>query len=346
MAAGIPNTNQILPFSREALQLKSKLGNPMELPGLFYSQYTPTAANCNTGTVTNSGASMIGALQKGIVQSGTTPWGGATIVTASSSTGLLITLSTAAAWLPTTLNYNDMPVQLVATAGSVLPTGVNAGQTYYWQWASSTTGKLALTPGGNPLAYVDAGSGTLYLLAATLYWGSPTLPAGFLQVSDTLNQATPSSNPAPGCIIHGEILGSITSAGTGNIKVDAGFNTAGDATNFTAMTSAGNVALTAVGPFPFLYTFDWVVQQYGQSSIAAPYTAAGRLRAVSELVVGGAATYSTAVAAAYNVYSRALWTSNTIDLTVPLTVDVRGLLGTPATGTYIEPLCVRLWAYN
>ncbi|WP_460990877.1 hypothetical protein, partial [Staphylococcus aureus] len=93
------------------------------------------------------------------------PLGGTAAVTFSSSSGLLATFTTSS-FMPTTLNYDQMPVKIVPAAGAVMPTGLIAGQTYYWQWVSATTGRFATTPGGTAIAYTDAGSGTLYCQAA------------------------------------------------------------------------------------------------------------------------------------------------------------------------------------
>lgn len=330
---GVPNTVPLVPFSREALQNKMKYGNVLELPGVLYNQYTPTAANCNTGS---TAASLIGQNQKGIIASGTTPLGGTTTVTFSSSSGLLATLS-AASWLPTTLNYNDFPVIFSPASGATLPTGIIAGQLYYWQWVSSTTGRLALTPGGTVIPYTNAGSGTIYMQASSQYWGNANLPAGFFQAADTLYQAPANSLTTPGTRIKGEIWGTITSAGTGTIAFDFGLlNSAG---TFTSLSDGGTAtALTAVGPFPFWYNFEFVVQQYGQSSIASPYVAAGVVRSVGSLRKG--------ITAASELLINNAATKTVIDLTQAWTIEARATLGTPATGTYIEPLSVKITVDN
>jgi hypothetical protein len=49
MSIGIPTTNQILPFSEEALQYKSKQFLPGSLGALFYEQYAATSAVSTTG---------------------------------------------------------------------------------------------------------------------------------------------------------------------------------------------------------------------------------------------------------------------------------------------------------
>jgi len=339
-ASAVPSWSTIQPVSRDSLSLKTKQLSQLEIPGIFYNQYTPTAANCNTGTVTSNGASMVGAIQLGVVQSGTAPLGGLTIVTFSSSNGLLCTLSTAASWLPDTLNYNNMPVTFTTSSGGVLPTGIVSGQIYYWQWVSSTTGNIALTPGGSAIPYTNSGTATIYVNAATQYWGSPVIPAGFLQAVEGLGSINYNTSAYPGVQIHGEIGGSVTSAGTGNIQMTTGLmNYAG---TFTAITTPTNIALAAVGPFPFWYTFDIIVQQYGQSTVNSPYTNIGLLKASSRMVVAQAATSGTA-----DVTMTSVWTNTTsLDLTQQYVLDARCLLGTPATGTYVEPLYARFWAYN
>ena len=117
MPAGISNTNQVLPFSGEALQLKSKMGLPLNIPGMFYLQHTPTAANLTSGTVTDNGLSLIGANQLGSTTADTVPLGGTAAVTFSSSSGLLCSFTTSN-FMPTTLNNDNMPVKFVGLAGS------------------------------------------------------------------------------------------------------------------------------------------------------------------------------------------------------------------------------------
>lgn len=53
MAVGIPSTNQIVPFSTEALQYKTKQGLAGTLPGAFYLQYG-ASASYNTSTTETS----------------------------------------------------------------------------------------------------------------------------------------------------------------------------------------------------------------------------------------------------------------------------------------------------
>jgi len=328
MAQGIPSTNQTVPFSREALQLKSKIGNSIEIPGLVYSQYTPTAATVTSGTVTSSGQSLIGALQLGGGTATTLPLGGDAAVTFSSSSGLLASFTTSS-FMPTTLNYDQMPVKFVPASGAVLPTGLLANTTYYWQWVSATTGRLALVPGGTVIAYTDAGSGTIYCQAATQYWGSPVLPAGFLQVSDVLAQTNVTTIPSSGFMMRCEILGHKTGTGTNSYTVTPGLLS--PAGTFTALTAGSALAAVSAGPFPFRITTDLVVQQYAASS--------AMVRAVCEMQVFS--TTST------NTWSTGIWAKTTsLDLTQPYSLDVRYLAATPAVGEYMEPLIVRMWAYN
>lgn len=332
---GVPSTNQIVGFSREALQTKSKMGAPLELPGLFYNQYTPTAATLSSGTVTDSGMSLIGALQKGLVTNGTLPLGGNAAVTFSSSSGLLCSFTTSS-FMPTTLNYNDFPVKFTGTGTYVLPTGILEGVTYYWQWVSATTGRLALTPGGTVIAYTDAGSGTMYCQASTQYWGSPIIPAGFLQAADTLNQSTPATIPNNGCSIRIEILGHKTGTGTNNYTVTPGLISG--AGTFTALTAGSLLAAVNAGPFPFSITTDIVIQQYGLATASSPYVQAS-VRAVCAMQVFSSTSTNT--------WSTGIWAKTTsLDITQSYALDVRYLAATPAVAEYMEPLTVRMWAYN
>lgn len=328
MAQGIPSTNQILPFSREALQLKSKLGAPLELPGLIYSQYTPTAAQISSGTVTDSGLSLIGANQLGSTTAGTLPLGGTAAVTFSSSSGLLVTFTTSS-FLPTTLNYDQMPVKFALGTSGVMPTGVIAGQTYYWQWVSAITGRLSLTPGGTVLPYVDAGTATVYCQAATQYWGSPVLPAGFLQVSDVLAQSNVSTLPSAGCHLRIEVVGHAIGTTTNVTTVTPGLISSAGA--FTALTAGSALARVAAGPFPFRTVSDIIIQQYGASN--------AMVRSVCEHQVYSAASTSTS---AMNIFAK----TTSLDLTQSYTIDLRAINATPVVGEYLEPLFVRIWAYN
>jgi hypothetical protein len=337
MAAGIPSTNQIVPFSREALQLKSKLGLASEIPGIFYNQPCPTAATLTSGTVVNDGQSLIGAYQLGGLTSTTLSWGGDAVATFSSSTGLLATIATSS-FMPTTLNYMDFPVRFVAAAGAVLPTGLLAGITYYWNWQSATTGKLALSPGGAVIAYTDAGSGTIYCQAATQYWGSPFVPPGFLQAADGLNIATPGSFPQSGSQYRIEIGGHRTGAATTNVTLKTGLVTAAGATSWVALSAGAVLADVATGPFPFTYTADIIVQQYGLAAASLPYVQT-KIRTIERYEQWTSATAET------------LYTSNStvvtsIDSTQPLGFDVRWIHATPLVTHYAEPLYVRMWAFN
>ncbi len=336
MAAGVPSTNQIIPFSQEALQSKSKLGARMQLPGLFYSQYTPTAANLSSGPVADSGLSLIGANQLGSTTAGTLPLGGTAAVTFSSSSGLLVSFTTSS-FMPTTLMYDQAPVKFALGASGVLPANLTAGQVYYWQWVSATTGRLALTPNGSVIAYVDAGTATIYCQSATLYWGSPQIPAGFLQASDTLNQAGPSSGPSAGCHIRVEMGGNTTGTTTNATTITGGLiSTAG---TFTALTGGSVLARVNAGPFPFKITWDIIIQQYGLTAVTAPYNAIAMVKSVLEYQVYSAASTSTR--------SMNLWAKTvSLDLTQSYTLDVRSLHATPAVAEYEETAFVRMWAYN
>ena len=337
MPAGISNTNQVLPFSGEALQQKTKMGLPLNLPGLFYLQYTPTAANLTSGTVTDSGLSLIGANQLGSTTAGTLPLGGTAAVTFSNSSGLLVTFTTSS-FMPTTLNYDQMPVKFVGLAGSgyVMPTGITENVVYYWQWVSATTGRLALTPGGTAIAYTDAGTATIYCQAATQYWGSPTLPAGFLQASNNMI-LTAGAIPAPGCHIKIEIIGHAKATTTNVTTVTPGF--IGNTGTFTALTAGSALARVSAGPFPFRTTVDIVIQQYGMSAVTAPYNAIGSVRTVLEHRVYSTTTTNTS---SMNIFAKTV----SLDLTAPLTLDVRAIHATPAVAEYLEPLIVKMYAYN
>ena len=315
------------PQSRESLQGKSKIGAPMELPGLFYSQFTPTAATLTSGTVTNSGQSLIGALQLGGSTATTLPLGGDAAVTFSSSSGLLVNFTTSS-FLPTTLNYDQMPVMFTTSTGT-LPSNIIAGQPYYWQWVSATTGRISLIPNGTVVSYVNAGSGTIYCQAATQYWGSPVVPAGFFTVADTLGVATAAQTASNGCLIRAEILGHHTGATTNAYTVTPGLISG--AGTFTALTAGSALAAVATGPFPFRITTDIVIQQYSATAALA--------RAVCEMQVFSSTSTNT--------WSTGIWAkTTTLDLTQSYAVDVRYIAATPAVTEYMEPLMVRMWAYN
>jgi hypothetical protein len=341
-ASAIPSWNPILPVSKDAFQSKTKQFATLEIPGCFYNQWVPTAATVTSGTVTNNGQSLIAGLQLGGATATTAPLGGDAVVTFSSNSGLLCTIATSD-FMPTTLNYDQYPVTFTTTSGT-LPTGITANTLYYWQWVSATTGRLALTPGGTAIAYTNAGSGTIYCQAASAsigygYYGSPWLPAGFLQASEgmgTLNYST--SSAFPGCSIHVDIMGHKIGTGTNNFAVTPGlYSTAG---TWTALTATGS-ALAAVnaGPFPFINSTDIIIQQYGPATATTAYTAACMIRCVNVLSVYSAAgTHTEAV----NIFTK----TTSLDLTQQYAVDVRYLAATPVIGEYMEPLFVRMIAYN
>jgi hypothetical protein len=338
MATGVPSTNTIYgPMNRESLQGKTKLGLPIEVPGLYYNQYTPTGATVTSGTVTNSGQSLIGALQLGGLTTTVLPWGGDAVATFTSNAGLLVTTATSNC-MPTTLNYDQFPVTFTTNAAGVLPSGIVAGQVYYWQWVSATTGRIAATPNGTVLPFVNAGTATIYVNAATQYWGSPWIPAGALVVADTLGQSTPNNIVSPGCSIHYEILGHKIGTGTNNYAVTPGFVT--PANTFTTLTAAGsNLAAVNAGPFPFSIVGDIIIQQYGTTAAVAPYNAIAMVKCWQQMsVFSTSSTHTEAV----NIWAKTV----TLDLTQSYAVDVRYLAATPAIGEYMEPLVVRMWMYN
>ena len=343
-ASAIPSWNTVLPVSKDAFQSKTKQMANLEIPGCFYNQWVPTAATLTSGTVTSNGQSLIAANQLGGLTSTTLPWGGDAVATFSSSSGLLCTIATSS-FMPTTLNYDQYPVSFTVSAAGVLPTGLTAGTVYYWQWVSATTGRLALTPGGTAIAYTDAGTATIYCKAASAllgygYYGSPTLPAGFLQASEgmgSLNYSTSSS--FPGCSIHVDMMGHKIGTGTNAFAVTPGFVSA--AGTWTALTATGS-ALAAVngGPFPFVYSADIIVQQYGPATSATTaFTSACLVRCVSMLSVYSAAGTHTE---ACNIFTKSV----AFDLTQPWTIDVRYLAATPAVAEYMEPIFCRMIAYN
>ena len=324
-----PSVTPIYPIDPQSLQFKAKKTNKLEIPGLFYNQFVPTAANLTSGTVTSSGASMIGALQLGGTTAGTLPWGGTAAVTFTSSTGLLVNFTTSS-FLPTTLNYNDFPITFSPSGTAVLPTGITAGVTYFYQWVSATTGRLALTPGGTAIVYTDAGSGTIYAQAASAvngygFYGSPWMAPGFLGASEGL--AVP--QVLPGCGLHCEIYGHTIGTTTNNTTITPGLVTPGN--TFTALTAGSVLARVAAGPFPFKITSDTYIQQYGASNACA--------RTVLEYTVYSA---TATVTSSMNVFAKV----TSLDLTQTYAYDVRILQATPVVGEYNEPLFVRMWAYN
>jgi hypothetical protein len=329
MAIGVPSTNTIFgPNSREALQMKSKLGAPMEIPGLFYNQYTPTAATVTSGTVTSNGQSQIGALQLGGGTATTLPYGGNSVVASiTSSTGALVTVTTST-FMPTTLTYDQMPVQFTLGAAGVLPTNLTTGVTYYAQWVSGTTFKLAATPNGTVIPYVSDITGVVNVVAATQYWGSPWIPAGFLTASDSLGIATPASYFANGCTIRVEILGNALGTTTNVTTATVGLYSATG--TWTALAQAA-VARAAVGPYGYKITADLLVQQYNSTNA----------------MIKSFIDFEQPAAAGTSVKALGLDVKNTsIDLTLPYAVDVRTIQATPVIGEYYEPTIVRMWAYN
>ena len=169
------------------------------------------------------------------------------------------------------------------------------------------------------------------------------MPAGFLAPMEGMTTLGYGSNSSfAGVRIHGEILGSLTSAGTGTTLFSAGvINAAG---TYTALTGASTaIAVAAVGPFPFTYNFDLVCQQYGPAALAGTvYGNLGLIRGYGRAVISQANTDATA-----DVYFVNIWAaSQALDLTQQYTLDCRFTFGTPAAGTYLEPLTVAFWAYN
>lgn len=336
MAAGVPSTNLASPVPYEALQFKSKQGAKMSIPALIYNQPCPTAATLSSGTVVNDGMSLIGAYQLGLGTASTLSWGGDASVTFDSSTGLRASFTTSG-WPVTTLNYMDMPIRFIGAAGAVAPTGISFGQVYYWKWLSATTGNIALTPGGSAISYTDAGSGTIYCQAQTQYWGSPFLPAGGLVASDGLGQSNGSYSQF-GSMYRIEIGGHRKGTGTNNVTMKSGLVTTAGATSWTAITTGVTLANTNTGPFNFTYTADIIVQQYGSSAITSPYVQA-KIRAVENLEMWSSATAKTFSSAIYAV-------TTSVDITQPIGFDTRYIAATPAVAEYLEPLWVRIWAYN
>lgn len=60
------------------------------------------------------------------------------------------------------LSAND-PVRIAKLGAGAVPGGLSAGTVYYWLASTTTTGKLALTPGGSAVDITTAGTGPLYL---------------------------------------------------------------------------------------------------------------------------------------------------------------------------------------
>ena len=146
--SGIPSQTAIFPVSRDALNFKSKQGVVSEIPGCFYNQFVPTPATVTSGTVTNNGQSLIGALQLGGGTATVLPLGGdSTLASITSSSGALCTVTTST-FMPTTLNYDQYPIVFTLGTNGVLPTNLTAGTIYYAQWVSGTTFRLAASPNG------------------------------------------------------------------------------------------------------------------------------------------------------------------------------------------------------
>jgi hypothetical protein len=288
---------------------------------------------------------MIGAFQKGQLTTSTAPWGGDAVITFSSSSGLLGTMATSDPY-PDTLIYNDYPITITGATSAVAPTGLIFGQVYYLQWISATTFKFSATPGGSVIAYTDAGSGTMYANAATSYWGSPFVPAGFLQAGDSLNQSVAGSYPQSGSMYHIDISGVHTGATTSTATFTAGLVGAGGATSFTSLISSAAIAQVAVGPFPFKVSCDILVQQYGVATTAvSPYVVAS-IRAMMDVQINTAANGINTTAAAFSWSSPISTKVVSIDTTVPVGFDIRMLDGTPNVGNIWEPIFVKMWAYN
>lgn len=88
--------------------------------------------------------------------------GGSQRITASSSSGLLLTTATAHGYTDAT------PVRAFAETGGTLPTGLTAGTTYYVRDAAALTFKIETSVGAGAIAYTDAGAGNFRVkLAAT-----------------------------------------------------------------------------------------------------------------------------------------------------------------------------------
>ena len=344
--SGIPSQTAIFPVSRDALNFKSKQGVISEIPGCFYNQFVPTPATVTSGTVTNNGQSLIGALQLGGGTATVLPLGGdSTLASITSSSGALCTVTTST-FMPTTLNYDQYPIVFTLGTNGVLPTNLTAGTIYYAQWVSGTTFRLAASPNGTVIPYVSGITGTIYVQSAMAvlgagigYYGSPWLPAGFLSASEGIPQNNYAANSSfPGVSIHYEIQGHKIGTGTNNFAVTPGL--VSGAGIWTAITATGSAqAAVSAGPFPFFVTGDMVIQQYGQAAIASPYTAIAMIRC-SQLtsVYSAAGTHTEAV----NIWTKTV----SLDVTQPYALDVRYLAATPAIGEYMEPLMVRFTAYN
>lgn len=113
-----------------------------------------TANAVTSGVAVTSGTAGYGRLTKSDTTTGVIDGvaGGSQRMTASSSSGLLLTTLTAHGRADTT------PVQVFVESGGVLPTGLAANTTYYVRDSASTTFRLALTSGGSAIAYTDTGT--------------------------------------------------------------------------------------------------------------------------------------------------------------------------------------------
>jgi hypothetical protein len=334
--SGVQSQTAIFPVSKDGLNFKTKQLAQMEIPGIFYNQCCPSAAINDNATA----ISVIGANYIGQAVGGTSATGAATAVTYVAATGVF-TMATAG-WMPTTLNYNLFPVIINFTAGGAVPTVFNAGQVYYANWVSANTFTLSATPGGTAISGGGTGT-TVTVQAATQYWGSPLIPAGFLCPAEGMTNPGYCTTSAYGGVrIHGEVLGSVTTAGTPTTLFSAGLiNGAG---TYTALTGASTaIAIAAVGPFPFTYVFDLICQNYGPATVAGTaYANTGLIRGYGRWTISQANTDATA-----DVYAINLWAASTaLDLTAAYTVDCRFTFGTAAATTWLEPLSVQLWAYN
>jgi hypothetical protein len=334
--SGIPSQTPIYSVSKDSLSFKTKQLATLELPGIFYNQCAPTAANCDiTGAVSVVGANYIGQ-----AQTGTSATGAATAVTYVSATGVF-TIATAG-WMPTTLNYNFFPVIINFSGTGAVPTTFIAGSTYYANWVSANTFTLSATIGGTAISGGGTGT-TVTVQAATPYWGSPYMPAGFLMPTEGMTTIGYGSNSNFGGVrLHGEILGNLTSAGTGTTLFSAGV--IGPTGTYTALTGASTaIAVAAVGPFPFRYDFDLVCQQYGPAVLAGTtFGNLGLIRGSGRALISQANNSGTADVFAVNLWAA----SQALDLTLGYTLDARFTFGTPAAGTYLEPLSVAFWSYN
>jgi hypothetical protein len=135
-----------------------------------------------------------------------------------------------------------------------------------------------------------------------------------------------------GCKIHVDIWGHKIGTGTNTYTVTPGLYSA--AGTFTALMSKTALAAVNAGPFPFYWSQDIIIQQYGTTT--APIAI---IRTNALLQVFSASLTST--------YSSDIVTKTvSLDATVPYAIDVRYIAGTPAVGEYMAPLHVCMTAYN